>query len=186
MCVIIIKKRGVELPSERELRTAFNHNPHGCGFVSSSGFYWRGMDFDEFYYNLTKVDLDENCIIHFRLATHGSHKPSNCHPFKSGDIYFAHNGVLPVHTSKDMTDSETAFRNIFVPAAGLFGFGSPQFNDVIRRNIYSSKFAFMVNGDVKLYGRWIREDDGLIWSNLYHRPYNASYGGYSTARAIYL
>ena len=171
MCVIAIKNKGVSLPSESELRMAFECNPHGCGFVSSSGLYWRGMDFEEFYEKLQDVSIDDACIIHFRYATHGSHKPSNCHPFKYGDLYFAHNGILPVRTKKDMTDSETVFRNILAPAANLFGFGTPGFTSVVNRNIYSSKFAFMYHGRIKYYGRWIREDNGLLWSNLNHRPY---------------
>lgn len=171
MCVIIIKKKGVELPSEHELRLAFEHNPHGCGFVSSNGVYWRGMRFDIFYKMLQKVRVEDACIIHFRLATHGSHKVSNCHPFKQGNLYFAHNGVLPVRTKDDMTDSETVFRNVLIPAAEIFGFGTQAFDSVVNRNIYSSKFAFMKDGEVRFYGSWIREDNGLIWSNLNHRGY---------------
>ena len=186
MCVIIVKKKGVELPTEKELRLAFNHNQHGCGFVSSNGVYWRGMRFDIFMKMLQKVRLEDACIIHFRLATHGSHKVANCHPFKEGDLYFAHNGVLPVRTKNDMTDSETVFRNVLVPAARIFGFGTRDFDMVVNNNIYSSRFAFMKGGEIKIYGSWIREDTGLIWSNLNHRSeffMNCTYNHY---RRIYL
>ena len=179
MCVILIKKRGVEMPSESELRRAYQCNPHGCGFVSSNGFYWRGMDFDEMMSRLKFVGVDDECMIHFRYATHGSHKPSNCHPFKIGDLYFAHNGVLPIRTKHDMTDSETIFRDVLAPAAELFGFGSKEFNSVINNNIWSSKFAFMYKGKIKFYGRWLREDNGLIWSNLNHRPFSSVTRGYN-------
>ena len=170
MCVIICKNKGVSMPTEHELRQAFECNPHGIGFVSSNGIYWRGMDFEEFYKALQGVGIEDACIIHFRYATHGSHKVSNCHPFKMGDIYFAHNGVLPVRTQKDMTDSETVFQNILYPAAKMFGFATPDFNRVVNNNLWSSKFAFMKDGRIKIYGRWIREDNGLLWSNLNHRP----------------
>ena len=170
MCVILIKNKGVGLPSVRELRRAYEHNPHGCGFVSSNGIYWRGMDFDTLIDKLHGVGVDDACIIHFRLATHGSHKPSNCHPFKIGDLYFAHNGVLPVRTKNDMTDSETVFRNVLAPACQLFGFGTMGFDEVVNRNIYSSKFAFMLDGKIRYYGRWVKDPDGLLWSNLNHRP----------------
>lgn len=192
MCVICIKKQGVELPSERELRQAYHSNPHGCGFVSSNGLYWRGMDIEEFLEKLRGVRLEDECIIHFRYATHGSHKPSNCHPFKCGELYFAHNGVLPIKTHHDMTDSETVFKNVLVPAADMFGFGSREFNSVVNNNIWSSKFAFMYKGKVKFYGRWLREDNGLIWSNLNHRPFSymtRSYNynsTYDNVRAIFV
>lgn len=177
MCVICIKNSGVELPTRKELMMAFECNPHGCGFVASNGAYWRGMRFDEFYAKLTSsVGIDDSCIIHFRYATHGSHKVSNCHPFKCGDLYFAHNGVLPIRTKDDKTDSETVFRSTLAPAADIFGFGTDAFNGVVNRNIFSSKFAFMYKGKIRYYGRWIKEDDGLIWSNLNHRPFGSYYG----------
>ena len=191
MCVIIVKRKGIEMPSERELRMAFECNPHGCGFVSSNGLYWRGMNFNELYSRLRFVGLNDSCIIHFRYATHGSHKPANCHPFKSGDLYFAHNGVLPVNTSNDMTDSETVFRNVLVPAAMRYGLGSREFNKVVSENIWTSKFAFMYHGEIKIYGRWLREDNGLLWSNLNHRPFScyakAWYNyKYDNVRAIFI
>lgn len=174
MCVICIKNKGVEMPSEKELRQAYNANPHGCGFVSSNGLYWRGMDFDEFLHRISMVGKNDACIIHFRLATHGSHKASNCHPFKHNDLYFAHNGILPVRTKNDMTDSETVFRNVLAPASDIFGFGTNAFDDVVNRNIYSSRFAFMKDGKIRFYGSWLKEDNGLIWSNLNHRPFDWS------------
>ena len=48
MCVVIVKNKGVEMPSKKELRLAFEHNPHGWGIVSSNGIYAHGMTFDSF------------------------------------------------------------------------------------------------------------------------------------------
>lgn len=47
--------------------------------------------------------------MHFRFATHGSVRNRNCHPFRDGDLFFAHNGVLPYPSVGDRTDSEFAF-----------------------------------------------------------------------------
>lgn len=167
MCVIIIKPRGVEMPPKYELKRAAMHNPHGFGFVSSGGVYMRTMDFDSFYKEVKKVGKDECCIMHLRIATHGSHKMDNCHPFKKGDIYFAHNGVLDIRPHGDMTDSETAFQDILYPAAVEHGLGSPEFSLVVKRIIGRSKFAFMQGGHIWMFGRFI-EFNGLYYSNLYH------------------
>ena len=154
---------------------AFIHNPHGIGFVSSNNIYWRGMDFEEFYKALQGVRKEDACIIHFRYATHGSHKIDNCHPFKIGDIYFAHNGILPIKTHNDMTDSETAFMDVLYPAAQEYGLDSHKFFSLVSGMIGGSKFAFMQNGEIFLFGRWYQEK-GVLYSNFNFRPYH--YYGY--------
>ena len=171
MCVIIIKKKGVRMPSENELRLAATHNPHGFGFVSSNGLYVRTMDFEEFYQALKGVGREDACIIHFRIATHGSVRVSNCHPFKMHGIYFAHNGILPTHPRGDMTDSETEFRDVLCPAAEFYGLGTKEFADLVARRIYYSKFAFMKDGEVYTYGKFVTDRHGVMWSNMNHRPY---------------
>ena len=168
MCVIIIKRKGVEMPSEAELRAAHRCNPDGCGFVSSNGLYWRGLDFDEFLQRLAGVGHDDACVIHFRLATHGSVKESNCHPFKSGDVYFAHNGILPVRPSGDMTDSETAFTRIIMPRVRESGFWSREAMTVAKEVAGGSRFAFMYEGDIVTIGDYIEDERGVLWSNMRH------------------
>lgn len=190
MCVICVKNRGVEMPSENELRLAYEHNPHGWGFVSSNGMFAHGMDFGEFMRLIKYVGKDDACIIHFRIATHGSIKIDNCHPFKGyvkGEpVYFAHNGILPIRAKKDMTDSETEFRGVLLPAMKEFGFGSTAFDRVVARRIYTSKFAFMKGGEIRVYGRWLREDNGLMWSNLNHRPYGYFATVFDHNRVVYM
>ena len=173
MCVICVKDKGVQMPSEKEMRLAFEHNPHGWGIATSNGLFAHGMDFDKFLSLIKFVGEEDTCIIHFRIATHGSVKVKNCHPFKAdlngAPLYFAHNGILPIRPRGDMTDSETEFRDVILPAAQIFGYGSSAFEQMIVRRIGFSKFAFMRKGKVKVYGRWYREDNGLLWSNLNHR-----------------
>lgn len=175
MCVVIIKNKGVEMPSVSELRDAYNHNPHGCGFVSSNGLYWRGMSFKEFLKRIKGVGTEDACIIHFRIATHGSHKVTNCHPFRHNDIYFAHNGVLDIRTYGDMTDSETLFLAKLVPTIERYGLYSPELTKVVEKHIGFSKFAFMQNGQIRAFGRWIEDENGCFYSNLNHRAFVYGY-----------
>lgn len=95
MCVLIYKPKDVKMPDARKLQMAFKANPHGCGCVSEK-MYFKSLSFAAFMRNLAKVNDSEACIIHFRLATHGSIKRANCHPFRQGYVYFAHNGIIDI------------------------------------------------------------------------------------------
>lgn len=152
------------MPPDEILQAAYNANPHGCGLVSPSTFY-KGLSFCSFKEHLAHVCIDEPCIIHFRLATHGSIKRMNCHPFKCGDIYFAHNGILNIKPSGDKTDSETALQRIIAPAIEAFGWNSPEANTIINRTCGHSKFAMMHNDEVLLFGQYIHAMDGSYYSN---------------------
>ena len=170
MCVIIIKPAGVKMPTTDIINAAYKANPHGCGFISPSAFY-KGMSLNSLKKNLKQVSDDEPCIIHFRLATHGSIKRANCHPFNRGDVWFAHNGILSIRPQGDMTDSETAFQNIIYPAIVKYGYGSMQMDKAVNRVIGYSKFAFLQGDELKLYGDFIKQDDGCYYSNLRFMPY---------------
>lgn len=173
MCVIIVKPAGVEMPEFQTLAAAYMANPHGCGFCTPRGRY-RTMQFNDFVNALAEVKTEEPCIIHFRFATHGSKRESNCHPFKAGNVYFAHNGILDITPRGDMTDSETAFKDIIYPAIKKYGWLSPKVDAVINEIIGYSKFAIMRGSQFALYGSFIRDNDGCYYSNfnfkrfLYH------------------
>lgn len=170
MCVIIVKPAGVKMPSNEIINAAYHANPHGCGIVSPSTFY-KGLSYRNFKQHLKQVGDNEPCIIHFRLATHGSIKKANCHPFRRGDVWFAHNGILSITPIGDMTDSETALQNIIHPAIIKYGYGSKGMDVAVAKVIGCSKFAFMQGGDVRLYGDFIVGKDGCYYSNLRFMPF---------------
>lgn len=166
MCVIIVKRKGIELPTDLLLYKAAKINHDGCGFVSSNGSYYRSLDYnkfaDKFYKDVSKED---SCIIHFRWATQGSTRICNCHPFYKHGIYFAHNGVLPYYPQSDETDSQYAFEKYLLPIINDYGFTkySKAFIDSVRGN---SRFAFMQDGKIYLYGDY-KSYYGLLLSNTY-------------------
>lgn len=164
MCVIIAVPADAKLPSKTELMAAHTANPHGCGFISSKGKKYKGLDFETFYNELRKVDADESVIIHFRYATHGSVRPGNCHPFLNDGVGFAHNGVLNIAAEKDKTDSQTAFDNLLMPVIRQYGVGSPELKSAVDCIIGGSRFAFMADGKITLYGHYT-EVNGRYYSN---------------------
>ena len=183
MCVIIVKPSGVAMPSDKMLKAAYNANPHGCGLATPSTFY-KGLAYRSFKETLSKVSIGEPCIIHFRLATHGSIKRANCHPFNRGDVWFAHNGILNIKPQGDMTDSETALQTIIAPAIEAYGWNSPEANDIINRTCGYSRFALMRKNEVLLFGQYIHALDGCYYSNYRFMGYSPDivqkpYLGYS-------
>lgn len=170
MCVIIYVPKGVELPSIEELKAACTRNHHGCGFVSESDNY-KSLHFSTFMRRLAKRRIDENVIIHFRLATHGSVKVNNCHPFYKGGFWFAHNGVLPIVSENDKTDSQICFERYIYPTIKKYGWGSDKHIEVMKKwTAYGSKFAMMHKGEVLTSGDFI-ERNGCYYSNLIHLSY---------------
>jgi hypothetical protein len=76
---------------------------------------------------------------------------------------FAHNGILSIENRGDLTDSETFFRDIFIPAYRCGGWKMAE--RTVDAIIGTSKFVFIdKNGDIKHYGNYV-EDNGLLYSN---------------------
>lgn len=170
MCEIIIVPKGIPTPSTEELKAAYNRNHDGCGFVCKSHSY-HTLHFGAFIRHLKKRDINENLIIHFRLATHGSVCVRNCHPFKKGKYFFAHNGVLPIVSVNDKTDSQICFEQHIYPCIKRYGWGSEELRtemDLWTNN--GSKFALMHNGEIMLSGNYIHRK-GCLYSNLHHLSY---------------
>lgn len=170
MCVIIIKPAGVAMPDKEILRAAMTANPDGFGLVSPSVCY-KGLDRGSFLRKLGKVSETEPCMIHLRWATHGSVKRANCHPFRADGVWFMHNGVLNIRTSGDMTDSETAFQRVIMPAIERCGFGSAGMAAAIESVIGTSRFALMKGDEILTFGNFYRSADGCLYSNLNFQRY---------------
>ncbi len=169
MCVIVYKPSGVFMPSERVITACARANRDGFGFCTPTKSF-KSLRFADFKKQLDRVRYDEPCIMHFRLATHGSVKKSNCHPFNIGDVWFAHNGILSVEPIRDKTDSETAFIRYLYPYIDQYGLFSADTDKAVANIIESSRFAFMQGEDVRLFGDFETFQD-CYFSNLRFRYY---------------
>lgn len=191
MCIICIKNRGVNFPSVERVQAMCDNNDDGFSIVVSDGVNKptinKTLNKDRFLTIYKKVlrDYDPETttmFIHARIKTHGTQRIENCHGWKERGVIFAHNGILSVKNRNDMTDSETYFRDIFSPAYAVGGWDMAE--RTINAVIGTSKFVFMEdNGDIKHYGNYIKDDNGLLYSNTsyYTRPkYESRYygGGY--------
>lgn len=183
MCIIAIKKAGVKFPSIETVETMCDRNPDGFALVyhdkkDDKAKTYRTMDREQFIkhykYVLRTHDFrTTNLFLHARIATHGSLKQSNCHGFvdHKAHLSFAHNGILySIPNRDDLTDSETFFRDYFIP---IFRHGGWYEADrLIKDVIGQSKFVFMDNkGGIRHYGEYIKDTDGVLYSNNSFRRY---------------
>lgn len=168
MCIIIVKPQGAQLPPFEIISRCAKRNPDGFGFAVP-GRVFKSMSFKRFYKELQSVAKSEvPAVIHFRFATHGSIRLANCHPFRDENtgVSFAHNGVLSLVPDGDMTDSETAFRNVLLPEIENSGINSGKFKTAVSNVIGGSRFAFITDkGNIKMFGNYVRYSD-CFYSNL--------------------
>lgn len=176
MCILIVKKAGVKTPSKTILERCFKANPDGAGYAYIDGkkmYLNKGfMTFADFWRSFREVDVtDKDCIIHFRIATHGTVCVENCHPFAiNGQICGAHNGVLSIQSKNNKTDSEIFFTEICTPLIENFGIESLLFKEVVRLSIGTSKIAFLdIDSGLHTFGHFI-EYGGVLFSNRSFEP----------------
>lgn len=194
MCIVIAKPLGQKWPKREYIKESANNNPDG--FAMSWAYKgklcrYTTMKKDEFLrmYESLSSRLDENktaMLIHARIKTHGSVSQKNCHCWVEGNISFAHNGILSIKNRDDMTDSETFFRDIFLPV--YKGGGWTAAERAINAVIGSSKFAFLDNkGNIRWYGH-SEKVDGCLYSNTSYKKtetrgwgtvYSGGYGSYN-------
>ena len=136
MCIIVAKKRGLQLPGKETLRNCFNYNSDGAGLMYNYGgevYIEKGfMDFNSFYNRLIELDerLDltySDLALHFRISTSGLVDKGNCHPYPistetdqlrnlklTTDIGMVHNGIIQKHIPEPksvLNDTQTFIKN---------------------------------------------------------------------------
>lgn len=192
MCIIVIKPKGIKLPSKDIFRNCWNKNPHGAGFMFNENgkvIIKKGyMTFNDFYNELVRTDEEfhlknRGLVIHFRIATSGLIDKGNCHPYPLSDsindlrdtyikteIGVAHNGIISFYNRKDKTlnDTQMFIKNDLFELFSLdkMFYFNPIFQSMIERLINGSRFVFLNgNGDFVKVDNW-HSDDGLLFSNM--------------------
>lgn len=180
MCVIAIKKVGVDLPNDDLIKSMWDTNSNGAGFMYTYGgkvYIEKGfMNLDDLRRAINdlkeKVDTKTTPIIfHFRITTHGGTSPQNTHPFPiSSDekhlraldltcsLGMVHNGIISsVDTPKGSTMSDTMhyIQDVLAPLSMLNKvFYKNNFGKTLMENqIGWSKLAFLdKSGNIELVG----------------------------------
>lgn len=191
MCIIAIKKLGVNYPSQETMDEMCRRNPDGFALGwhikgQKKSHIIRTLDVKKImkkYQQLVKQYDKDDCtmFLHARIKTHGTIKVENCHGWYShiAKTLFAHNGILSIENRNDLTDSETFYRDIFEPIFSVYGWRGAE--KAINAIIGTSKFCFLdQDGNLRHYGNYIEESDGMLYSNTSYKPiYWHQYSNYA-------
>lgn len=184
MCVICLKPVGMEFPTVETIKNCCERNSDGFAMAwNEDGKVknYKSMSMNTYlkYYEKLIARLDyktTGMVLHMRIATHGSKGVKNCHCWLGSGFAFAHNGILHnITPTKDRTDSETFFREIFQPVYEHCGWGVA--TKVIKGIIGTSRFAFIDKyGRISQFGQY-EKYEGCFFSNDSYRKRVAFYGG---------
>ena len=194
MCVILVKERGIELPTKGVLESCWERNPDGAGFmfndydkvVIMKGF----MTFEEFYLRLQTANefyhlKEKGLVIHFRIATSGLKDKGNCHPypisidnldlrksFITTELGIAHNGIIRSYNGKDkiLNDTQLFIKNDLFELNSLDKkfYKNVIFQSMIERLIDGSRLVFLnKKGEIIKLGKWFHNGN-YYFSNLNH------------------
>lgn len=163
MCIIAYGKKGDMTLTQ--LRTCMENNPDGFFLLGyeehekTPHVYLRTFETTEVEEEFKRLKPSDNFIFHARIRTHGSITMKNIHGWEEKGWIFCHNGVLHIRARGDMTDSETFFKDIFIPAFGdqkaVSSLGKIKMVNAI---IGTSKMVFFKEGKMLSFGKFLRPD----------------------------
>jgi hypothetical protein len=119
MCLIIAQEIGDTIVEPEVIRSAWDHNPDGAGYMFCDGDtlivrkpFFKLKELRRAYHaDFAQFGGVSPFILHFRWSTHGAKDETNTHPhiLASGRVGLVHNGILPFEPPKGSTISDTVF-----------------------------------------------------------------------------
>jgi hypothetical protein len=186
MCIIVVKKPGLQLPDKEALVNCWTNNPNGAGFMYAinnrvhieKGFF----DFENFFSAVTAINdiVSLPAVLHFRFGSHGDISVENTHPFPITEnlsvmrrlscktrLAAAHNGIIPGIIPRDNISDTMEY--IITQLAPMYRRRKDfyRLSDVhnMIEGATSSKWAFLDNaGNIELIGSFIC-NNGILYSN---------------------
>lgn len=186
MCIIAIKLKGQKMFDEQTIRTMFDNNPDGAGYMFHDGkkvVIRKGfMEVDTLLKSLSSQDFtNTNLVLHFRIGTSGRMDALNCHPFPvydtnktycKTDIALVHNGILRDFTpskKSPINDTQVFIQTMLRELKKGFQYDKGILK-LIAYIIDTNKFALLdENNRVTMIGDFI-EDNGYVYSNRSYLP----------------
>lgn len=211
MCIIVAKKKEVELPKIEYLENSFDFNNDGAGFmyvdrgkvVIDKG-YMKFKDFKHQYEKLCKKFnnfKDKALVMHFRIGTSGTNSRENTHPYAISDNYkelhrtkvvtdlgVVHNGIIhsytPTGKNKHNTNDTQEFimKYLYPLYKNYKDFYKNKYIMEGIGEITGSKLTFLdTNEELYFVGDFI-EEDGVMYSNGSYEYGKTYYYKYSSGK----
>lgn len=175
MCIAIYKPAGVQI-SEEHLWNCYETNDDGWGFAArmpdSTLHIRKGTTLYRHFLDEYLPFQDRQCLIHFRIKTHGEVNKRNCHPFRiSPGLAVIHNGIIPIDSNVDKGRSDTwHFVELVLKQMHRHRrdfWLRPEYQWALEQAIGYSKLAFLrADGRYAIYGEKAGDwDHDCWWSN---------------------
>ena len=186
MCIIVYKAADITPPDRSTLKTCWDNNPDGAGYVfwSFEKGTWeirKGfMKFDDFYtdFEAQKFTSKDVFILHFRIGTAGLKDGGNTHPFplcndtdqmrvcyqNAAELVF-HNGVIGV--GEAIASDTMCFIRDYLEPLWRYSQYDKDLDRVLEKvlEVTKSKWVILTEKELKFYGNgWIIEK-GIKYSN---------------------
>lgn len=207
MCIIAYKPEGLNFPNKATLKSCFENNPDGGGYMFAAGgcvHIVKGlMSFSAFYKSLkaTRAKYGDAIpyVLHFRISTQAGTTADCTHPFPVSanmdklrklqlacNIGIAHNGIIHLTStgySKSITYNDTML--FITDYLSLIIRGKDYYKDnntlLLIERLTDSRLAILDgSGHCELIGKGWTEDGGIYYSNTSYKsykPFKASKGG---------
>lgn len=194
MCIIAVSKIGVKQPSLDTMRTMFENNPDGAGYMFARDgkvYIHKGfMEWKDFERSIKaeKFGKEDPVVYHFRISTQAGVRPTMTHPFPlteklelcekldlSCSVGIAHNGII--HMTSDTKETRFSDTAIFITdymtrlIRSKADLTDPAVLNMID-HLTNSKWA-MINGftgEISTVGKFTNKG-GIMYSNDSYLPY---------------
>jgi len=188
MCIIAVSKKGIRQPTLDQLRTMYDNNPDGAGYMYAKdglvhihkGFMtWQDFERE---IKAKAFTADDPVVYHFRISTQAGVRPTMTHPFPLTDdlelcealdltapVGLAHNGIIHMTSfTKEVRYSDTAYFIAWYMTKLIReheDVTDPSVNDMIEV-LTNSKWAIMdgLTGEIATVGKF-ENKKGLLFSN---------------------
>lgn len=201
MCIIVAKKKGVEMPTGEIIKNCWESNSDGAGIawvengvVKARKGFMQLNKFKGFVKRLSKkIDLtNTDVIMHFRITSVGETLPKMTHPFRvdttddkrrtllnmEGQMFVFHNGTITGVKKFEKTYSDTfAFtKGCLQPMYSLNRrfHTDKRYIDIMETVINGDKLAFITPDGIELIGEYV-DDKGIQYSNYGYEDYSYYY-----------
>ena len=188
MCIAIYKPAETA-PDWEAYENGMDGNPDGWGFtaVIKGELTTRvGLGkFSQFKKTFEPYATGNQCMVHFRYATHGLVNFANCHPFHvTPGLAVIHNGIVSIepNVNKNMSDTWHFTELVLKPVAEKHPdfFLCPAIKFLAENATLGSKFVFLrADGQYAIWGSGTTAADGHWYSNTGYKVAKMGFASYS-------